>query len=504
MKIILIRFLQREGALSNIPWHYSFYKDILESKGHVVDIVDNQVEKYSDDELVEMVFSGEYGLVATGGIGSIYSSLKPFLVQLKKQVPDVKIVVGGQIVADYEFVLRACPIDIVVLGEGEKTLLKIAEAFEKGQDWRQLPGIAYIDREGQIQKTAPETLLRLDDLPDLNFDNINIEKYNTEVSDRFLINESAAELFRKNYRFLHIFVARGCPYKCFFCYRHLPGYRTYSPARLDKMLGDLKKRGFAFFHFSDECITADINHLKSICEIAKKNEVFWNSNGRVDHVSGELLHMLSTHNCASIAYGIESFDNSMLEAMYKKTTAQQNIDAINWSYQYGIYTVIQLVIGAPGENRDTIFNTRKGVWLCYTDSDQIACSILNPYPGSAAYYYGLEHGQITDREYVHFEFSDKTKLVVNFSDLSMRELTAWQRWIVCEAALSYRIKNRKFLLNRNFLSKGKAFVKAYFLLLRKPLDFFQFSYYLFKGITYWSVPVKKIRWRELAGDQRNV
>lgn len=103
MKIVLIRFNQRRGAATAIPWHLSFYKDILEKEGHSVDIIDNQIENLSIKELVNIVLENNYQLVGTGGIGTVYNPLKEFCHLLKSKKPEVTIVVGGQIVADYEF-----------------------------------------------------------------------------------------------------------------------------------------------------------------------------------------------------------------------------------------------------------------------------------------------------------------------------------------------------------------------------------------------------------------
>ncbi len=494
MKLLLIRFAQRAGENTTIPWHFSFYKDILESQGHVVDIIDNQVENHPIGQLVDIVKTGKHELVGTGGMGSVYGPLKSFTSALKREKPDVWIVAGGQIVADYEFILRSCPVDILVLGEGEITLSKIVNALDNGQPWKNIPGIAFL-KNGQTIRTKPERLIRLDDLPDFNFGNLDLHKYNTEVSDVFLVDERARDLKNRGHKHILLFIARGCPYRCFFCYRQLPGHRTFSRDRLEQIIRQFKRNHYSFFTFADECLSANEKYLHQICQLAKKYEFYWLTGGaRVDHVNPNLIRTLKEHNCVQLVYGVESFDQDMLAAMNKGTTPKQNIDALNWTYQHGISSVLQLILGPPGENRKTILNTRKGIWSCYSNVDRVAVAVLNPYPGSPAYQYAIDQGLITDKGLAHSEFGDKTKIVVNLSKLSRKELAAWRDWLVLEAHISYRVKNGHSLRDRSFLSRLKKFVRwSYVPLMREPKNFLLFTYYLLKGFQYWLKPSPKLQ-----------
>jgi|TARA_B100000315_G_scaffold132736_1_gene122291 radical SAM superfamily enzyme YgiQ (UPF0313 family) len=496
MNIVLIRFGLRKGTKRSIPWHYSFYKDILTADGHSVDIVDNQIENHTIKELVDFVITNKYQLVGTGGIGTVYNSLKRFCSLLKKRNPYTQIVVGGQIVADYEFIFEKIPIDIAVLGEGEVTLKKIVDAIDNDIELSSISGIVFKNKNKLI-RTRSEKLIHLDSLPDYNFKNINLQAYNTNVPENFIVNHKARRLKSKGNKYLNIFLARGCPHNCIFCYRHIKGYRTFGYERLEEILCRLKNKGFSFFSYGDECITANRNNLCNICELSIKYDLFWMTSGRINHVTEDIMNMLKKSNCIGLQFGVESFDQDMLDAMKKNTTCEQNIKVMNWCYQYGLHTVLQLVIGIPGEDRKTLYNTRKGMWKCYFKADRIACAILNPYPGSPAYYFGIKNGYIKDKEFLHQEVAGKTKIVVNFSKLSNRELYAWQQWIICEATLSFRIKHNRLSLNRNLFSRFAHFVIAYLKLFYEPLNFLMFNVYLFKGLTFWLKPLKKLKWGEL-------
>jgi anaerobic magnesium-protoporphyrin IX monomethyl ester cyclase len=500
MKIALVRFYQRKGSTGTIPWHYSFYKTILEKEGHCVDIFDNQVLQLSVGDLVDAVLDTDAEVIGVGGIGTVYNPLKKFCNKIKKINTSILIVVGGHITADYDFLLRKVSIDVVVRGEGEVTLQNIVSSVADGKDWFDVKGIAYL-KNGVLRETQQEKLIAMDVLPDFCVEHFEMAKYKSSVDDTFIIDDKAKMLKENGDLQLSIFLARGCPFNCFFCYRHIPGYRYYSRERLEYILKYFKGKGYSFFSFGDECVTANKKNLKNICELALENNIYWGTSGRVDQLSHEVLRLLAEHNCAFLQFGVESFDQSMLDQMNKKTTVKQNVDAMNLSYQYGISSVLLLIIGTPGEDRATILNTRSGMWECFLPHDRIQCAILNPYPGSPAYYYGIENGYIGDREKIHSEFSDKNEIIINFSKLSILELKAWQRWLPCEAAISYRLKKRKLLFNRNFCSRFKQFLLCYSRLLREPGNLCMFTLYLLKGIRYWVKPLPHVEWAEKAPER---
>ncbi|MBF0473664.1 MAG: hypothetical protein HQK93_08020, partial [Nitrospirae bacterium] len=84
MKLILIRCAERANNKSNIPWHYGFYKDILEPLGHSVDILDNILYNHSTSELVDIIIKNGYEMVGIGGFGSAYRYIKELTIELKK------------------------------------------------------------------------------------------------------------------------------------------------------------------------------------------------------------------------------------------------------------------------------------------------------------------------------------------------------------------------------------------------------------------------------------
>jgi len=125
--------------------------------------------------------------------------------RLKALKPGIVIVFGGPHVPDQpEAFLRANPqIDLAVHNEGERTFLKVLEAFPDRQAWRGMPGISMVDAEGTfVRNPNIERVRDLDEIPspflEGTFDEIMAA--NT--------TESWIGLWETN---------RGCPFRCTFC-----------------------------------------------------------------------------------------------------------------------------------------------------------------------------------------------------------------------------------------------------------------------------------------------
>ena len=117
---------------------------------------------------------------------------------LKKVRPDVKIIAGGpEVMYDYDYWLERVPeIDVIVLGEGERTFKHLLDVFSGKDELSAVQGIAY-HKDSQLKITAPGPKLDLRELP-----------------SPFRFTEDIAELGK---RVTYIETSRGCPFSCQFC-----------------------------------------------------------------------------------------------------------------------------------------------------------------------------------------------------------------------------------------------------------------------------------------------
>jgi radical SAM superfamily enzyme YgiQ (UPF0313 family) len=125
--------------------------------------------------------------------------------RLKVLKPGISIVFGGPHVPDQpEAFLRANPqIDLAVHNEGERTFLKLLEAFPDRTAWRVLPGVSLIEANGTFVRNPNIDRVRdLDEIPSPFLDGAFDEIMAANP------NESWIGLWETN---------RGCPFRCTFC-----------------------------------------------------------------------------------------------------------------------------------------------------------------------------------------------------------------------------------------------------------------------------------------------
>src|SRR5579862_402518 len=128
-----------------------------------------------------------------------------------KHFPGVPIVVGGEhATAAAEYVLRSCPgVVACAIGEGEETLLALAQALEAGADLESVSGLVVRDDEGESAfHTGTRTRVRaLDEMPWPDWDAVPLREY----LDRGFGHGVG------HGRNMPMLASRGCPYKCTFC-----------------------------------------------------------------------------------------------------------------------------------------------------------------------------------------------------------------------------------------------------------------------------------------------
>ncbi len=125
--------------------------------------------------------------------------------RLKALKPGMVIVFGGPHVPDQpEAFLRAHPqIDLAVHNEGERTFLKLLEAFPDREAWRALPGVSMVGADGTfVRNPNIERVRDLDEIPSPFLEGAFDEIMAANTT------ESWIGLWETN---------RGCPFRCTFC-----------------------------------------------------------------------------------------------------------------------------------------------------------------------------------------------------------------------------------------------------------------------------------------------
>ena len=165
----------------------------------------------------------------------------------------------------------------------------------------------------------------------------------------------------------------------------------------------------------------------------------------------------------------------MLDVMQKNATVEINSNALKWTSQAGLDTVLQIVIAMPGECDKTIHETRDFIiehinyLRCINGlpSNSLSINYAQSLPGTALYEYALQSGIIErtldgEEKYL-LKISDidaySTDHFVNYTHQPLLKVLMW-RYIITAPTDAYYIRN---ILNIN-LTKFEV-IKSLFVAL---------------------------------------
>jgi len=298
-------------------------------------------------------------------------------------LPDSLIIMGGgHATFCYEDILTAIsPVDVVVRGEAEITLVELVTAACTKWSWHKIPGIAFRDK-GKITVTPPrESTDKLDILPlPTRYLDISVG-IDRELQSEFIVT------------------SRGCPSTCFFC--SSPDFwgkkvRFRSPGAIIKEIQFIRQKyGLIYFSIRDDTFTADRKRVLEFCRLLQEEDanILWNCQSRVTAIDEELLIQMKLAGCECIQLGVESGSPRILRQLGKNILPLQIEKACSLIREIGINLSIYLISDIPGETNDDIIKTVELVRHIHPDDGQI--SPLAYYPGTQLYKDAVASNSIT-------------------------------------------------------------------------------------------------------------
>lgn len=325
------------------------------------------------------------------GVSCMFSTLWPITrelsVKIRESFPNAVLVLGSEHgTAVPENVLRNSVFDMVALGEGVETVLEICRVVREKpgskDGWSEIKGIAYIDVAGRFIDTGLSPRKRnVDEIPWPDWESFPIHEY----IERHQIN--GANIGRS----MPLLATWGCPYQCTFCSN--PGMWTqrWIPRNpkdvVDEMQHYRDKYGIQNFDFQD--LTAMIRRSWIIDFtqelIDRKLGVTWQlpSGTRAEVFDAEVARRLYAAGLRLLSFAPESGSERMLKLIKKQVDLPKMLGAMQHAIDANLKLSCFIVIGFPGETRESIAETmslvRKMALLGVHD---IAVTKFVPYPGS--------------------------------------------------------------------------------------------------------------------------
>jgi len=399
------------GATGHLPFALlglGYLGAVLEKNQYEVDVIDCQVLKLSYEEFKSELSKRQPDIV---GITSTTLTYKPGLqiAKIAKEVcPNCLTVIGGPHVTFWDNeALQECPsLDVIVRKEGEYTLLELVQKVEAGKSFGDVLGITY-RKDGKIVRTPDRPYI--EDLDSLPFPARHLWPM---------------ERLREYEDILYLAASRGCVFWCEFCATvrmHGRKFRMRSPKNIVDELEFLHKTyGVNKFTFCDDAFTVDQARIGELCReiIDRKLKIRWNCGTRVDMVTRELLVKMKEAGCISVWFGVESGSQQVLDAMKKGISTEQTIQVLGWVRELRLKPVPNVMLGFPGETKETAWKTIKFVEKISPDEVGFY-NVATPFPGTPMYDLVKEKGwlRVTD-----FDKYDTTVPIFETPWLSMKEL----------------------------------------------------------------------------------
>ena len=208
MKALLIRpkFKGDFQEYTAPPLGLAYLAAVLERENHEVKILDGWVQNL-DEELEKTLNNFNPDLIGLTGLTVDIKEAFVLADKIKSLKPEVLLVFGGPhaSLAPVETLNEVKSIDVVIRGEGEKTIVNLMDFIDKKKTLNQIKGITFRE-EGKIKSTENEELIKdLDSLPFPARHLLPMDKYTPSPKEH------------KHLPGTDIITSRGCPYQCSFC-----------------------------------------------------------------------------------------------------------------------------------------------------------------------------------------------------------------------------------------------------------------------------------------------
>ena len=262
-----------------------------------------------------------------------------FADKLRKAAPDKTIIFGGPGITNSFDIAKVTKdhCDYLVLGDGEIVLVQILKSLKTGKV-DIFDGVIPVGDPIDFNN-LPKALVRdLDALPFPTFSQVNINEYMSDATP--------------------ILTSRGCIRRCAFCNDHHIGqkYRPRDPKKIFKEIEyHVKNRGTDRFTLLDVLINGRPALLEKFCDLIIDSgyQIRWGGQGVIrKEMTLELLKKMKAAGCMSMVYGIESFSDKVLKLMNKPYTQELAKEILSRTHQTGIETIINVLVGFPGETEE--------------------------------------------------------------------------------------------------------------------------------------------------------
>jgi len=377
----------------------------LEEKveGIEVEVLDCNAQHADWKDMEKHIESANPDVVASSSLATCNAYVVARTLETAKKVnSEIITVTGGQhfTATAQESLQEYTDIDIVVRGEGERTLAELLKNVENRHALEKTEGMSF-RKEGEIVHNPPRPLI--EDLEELPYPGYHLVK---DLVRKYHF----AAMAGRDAPFALIEGARGCVHECTFCtqWQHWQGkWRTKAPKRIaDEMEFCYQNYGSKFIWLTDDNLGAGTRIHDVSEEIIKRkmpDDVTWFVQARCDDIirNKEALPRLRKSGLNWVLLGVENSEPSTLESFKKGITPEDAKTALKLLKKNDIFAHAMFIIGNRKDTEKSIIRLRE--FANELDPDFAMFGILTPFPGNQIFEEAKRNDWIEDTNWSHYD-----------------------------------------------------------------------------------------------------
>jgi anaerobic magnesium-protoporphyrin IX monomethyl ester cyclase len=267
-------------------------------------------------------------------------------------------------------------VDAVVRGQGDLTLLEIAQKLSEGKEYRSVQGDSS-KLMGMPQHSPERRVALLDDLPTPAFELADFDAYERVSGERKLAYATSV----------------GCPYACNYCTDMVFYKRRFNALEAQRVVSEVTELVERYrideVAMLDSNLPVDWRRAREIAQgfVDSGKKFHWTFQASTDflcRMSDDDVRLLGESGVSHMGFGTESTSSSVLKLMNKR---HQRVDEMYETARKaaigGIHVTFNLIFGYPGEteaDREETLLTMSDIARQFWNVS-FSPNVFTPYPG---------------------------------------------------------------------------------------------------------------------------
>lgn len=317
---------------------------------------------------------------------------------IRRRLPHVRVVLGGEhVTALPTFCLDTADADVLVLGEGEETIVALLDAWQtRGwhADLSTVDGIAFRTAEGPRQTARRVRIAAMDAIAGPAWHLFDVAGYSAKRITGVGFYDGGIAL--------PMLASRGCPYACTFCSAPLMWntWQARDPvAVVEEMAQHIEQFGVTTFHFYDLTTVIRRGWVEALChEILRRNlRVTWQlvAGTRMEAIDADLAVLLRRAGLTYLAFAPESGSEETRRLIDKKLDNADLQRATLAAVAAGLRVQYFMVVGFPTDRRQDLLQSVALAWeAAKLGVSDVGPGTFTPIPGTTLFEDLLDRGRI--------------------------------------------------------------------------------------------------------------